>query len=129
MEEADDSNVDRALDAAASRLDLSGIATGPSRSPGLGATFAPHHLLGSVLQQLRRFPGKGVTFLIAGLRSPVVRNRNMALRAAAAWGQDRWPKELTYAIEQGSLLEPDEDVRRRFSRVAAGEPFEEPNAG
>jgi hypothetical protein len=40
-----------------------------------------------ILQDLRRFPGKGRPLIRAGLQSPVVRNRNMTVRALAAWGR------------------------------------------
>jgi hypothetical protein len=128
IEDANDSNVDRALEAAGSRIDLAQIATGPSDSMGIGAEFAPHRLLDFVLQDLGRFPGKGAAFIAAGLRSPVTRNRNMALRAAAAWGRTRWPQELESVIERGASIEPNEDLARRFSRVSAGQPFDDPEA-
>jgi hypothetical protein len=49
----------------------------------------------------------------------------MALRAAAAWGRDRWPGGLGEAIELAFSLEPVADVKKRFARVAAGEPLDQ----
>jgi hypothetical protein len=103
MEEADAASIDRALEAAATRID-----EGP-------------HLLDAVLQRIAQFPGKGAGFVVAGLRSPVVRNRNIALRAAAAWGKERWTEEMKQALEKGVEVEPDAKVKERFASVLKGE--------
>lgn len=53
-------------------LPLQEIASGPADSLGLGPEFRHHSALGFVLQDLRRFPGKGWPLIRAGLQSPVV---------------------------------------------------------
>jgi hypothetical protein len=56
----------------------------------------------------------------------VVRNRNTALRTLAAWGRERWPPEAVEAVVRAADQEPVADVKGRFMRVLAGEPFDEP---
>jgi hypothetical protein len=80
--------IDRVVALAEERLPLEQIATGPADELGLGPKFEHHSALDFVLQDLSRFPGKGWPLVRAALRSPVVRNRNMAVRALAAWGKE-----------------------------------------
>ena len=61
----------------------------------------------------------------AGLKSPVVRNRNMALNALAAWSRVDWPSRLKEALEQAVQCEPKEDVRERMQKALRGEPLSE----
>jgi hypothetical protein len=56
----------------------------------------------------------------------VIRNRNGALRALAAWGRERWPADVAAAVAGAAGAEPVDDVRARFARVLAGEPFDDP---
>ena len=61
----------------------------------------------------------------AGLKSPVVRNRNMALNALAARSREDWPSRLEEALEQAVQCEPKEDVRERIQKALQGEPLSE----
>jgi hypothetical protein len=110
---------------AEANIDLAAIATGAGDELGLGRGFEQHSCLDYVLQDLRRFPGKGRALIEAGLKSPVVRNRNMALNALAAWSREDWPSGLTEALEQAVRCEPNEDVRERMQKALRGEPLPE----
>jgi hypothetical protein len=79
-----------------------------------------------VLQDLRRFPGRGWRLIRAGLQSPVTRNRNMAVRALAAWDRQAWPPETELLLRQAVKAEPSEDIRRDMEKILAGEPLDEP---
>ncbi len=125
MQEATESTIERALTTAGRCIDLERVATGAADSLGVGRKFAAHRLLDFDLQELGRFPGRGTAFILAGLRSPLIRNRNGALRALAAWGREQWPEEIKVAVASAAEAEPLEDVRARFARVLAGEPFED----
>lgn len=57
----------------------------PSTSSGLGPEFAVYSKLLFILQELGEYPGKGEALLETGLNSPVVNNRNMAIRAIKDW--------------------------------------------
>ena len=64
---------------------------------------------------MRRDGAYRAALVVAGLRSPVVRNRNMAAsalegRPAAAWGE-----EVVKAVERAVTEEPRDDVRERLA--------------
>ncbi len=115
--------LDRAM-AIAEQLPLEAIATGPAEELGLGADFAPHGCLDMILQELDRFPGRGWPLLAAALRSPVVRNRNMAIRALAGWPRADWPPAAEAALEAARDAEPVADVRERIEAALAGQPLD-----
>jgi hypothetical protein len=111
------------IEFAEANLDLAAIATGAADELGLGRGFEPHSCLDFVLQELRRFPGRGARLIEAGLRSPVVRNRNMAVAALAAWPRGEWSVGLEKSLEQAARCEPDEGVRERMHKALRGEPL------
>jgi hypothetical protein len=115
--------IEKVIEFAGANIDLAAIATGAGDELGLGRGFEPHSCLDYVLQDLRRFPGKGATLIEAGLKSPVVRNRNMALNALAAWSREDWPSRLKEALERADKCEPKEDVRERMKKALRGEPL------
>jgi len=75
-----------------------------------------------ILQDLRRFPGKGWSLVEVGLRAPNVRCRNMAMMALSTWGEESWPQEAQKALRAAMGREPDERVRLNFGRVLNGDP-------
>jgi hypothetical protein len=88
-------------------LPLDDIATGPGRSLGLGPNFAWHQCLDAVLQGLRSFPHNGWPLIRVGLRSPVTRNRNMALKALESWDNPDWPPEAHHLLVAAAEIEPE----------------------
>ena len=84
-----------------------------------------HGALDFVLQDLRRFPGRGWRLIRAGLQSPVTRNRNMAVRALAAWDRQAWPSDSELLLRQAVKAEPNDDTRRDMQKILAGAPLEE----
>lgn len=125
MQTDDPERIDRVVALAEERLPLDLIAAGPADELGFGPEFREHGALDFVLQDLRRFPGKGWPLLRAGLQSPVVRNRNLAARALAAWGRSAWPPEAEFLLRSALAHEPKEGIREILARVIAGEPLEE----
>lgn len=117
MRTSDASRIDEVLALAAQKIPLDEIATGPGNDLGLGIEYAAHSALDFVLQDLGNFPGKGWDFVKAGLRSPVIRNRNMAVRALSEWGQDNWPSDATAHIKKAVKEEPDADVKERMQEL------------
>ena len=115
--------IDEVLSLAERTLPLDEVASGPALEHGLGPMWQPHSCLDYILQQLHQFPGHGLRFIEAGIRSPVIRNRNMALAAASAWNWDALPKSLTLLLGQALQEEPDPEVRQRIEKVLAGEPL------
>jgi hypothetical protein len=115
----------RVVDLAERVLPLDRIATGPGTELGLGPQWQPHGDLDFVLQELGRFPGLGWDLVRSGLRSPVTRNRNMALRALSGWGPQRWPADARPLLVAARAKEPEADVRKRIDSVLNGKTFDE----
>lgn len=123
MQQTDDTRIDSVIQFAQSVLPLTEVETGPGDEMGLGPEFRAHQALDWVLQDLRRFPGKGWRLLKAGLRSPAVRNRNMAIKALAAWPRELWSPEITAFLLNAHEVEPCDDVKRRFGMLLEGRPL------
>jgi hypothetical protein len=121
MAGCDGNRIEKVIEFAEANIDLAAIATGAGDELGLGRGFEAHSCLDYVLQDLRRFPGKGAILIEAGLKSPVVRNRNMAVNALSAWSRENWPSGLKEALEQAAGCELKEDVRERMQKVLRGE--------
>jgi hypothetical protein len=120
MRQTDDSRIDRVLEFTERVLPFEQIETGPADEMGLGPSFRPHQALDWVLQDLRRFPGRGWRLIKAGLRSPAVRNRNMAINALAVWPRELWPVEATALVLKAHELEPNDNVKRRLHNLLEG---------
>jgi hypothetical protein len=120
MQTDEPKRVDRVVALALKVIGLDAIATGPAEEMGLGLEWAQHSNLGFVLQDLRRFPGKGWPLIRSGLRSPVIRNRHMALRALSPWGRAEWPDEAERLLRQALDDEPTDSVRETIATVLSG---------
>jgi len=112
--------IDEVVALACELLPLADIATGPGTETGLGTAWVPHTCLDFLLPELGKWPGRGVPLVLAGLASPVVRNRNMAIRALDGWGRDAWPAEIRQAVATALTREPDDDVRTRLQALLDG---------
>ncbi len=110
MQTNDHERVEKIITFAEETLPLKGIASGPSDSLGLGPEFQHHNALDFVLQELRRFPGKGWRLIRSGLQSPTVRNRNMAIQALAKWDRTLWPVETEALLRRAIEAEPKDHV-------------------
>jgi hypothetical protein len=121
MQTGDPARIDKVVQLAEERLPLEAIACGPADELGLGPEFQSHSALDFVLQDLRRFPGKGWLLIKAGLQSPVTRNRNMALRALSAWKREAWPAEAEFMLRLGLNHEPNSDTHELMRKIIAGE--------
>jgi hypothetical protein len=106
-------------------LPLDRIATGAGTELGWGKGFEPHRCLDFILQDLGPYPGHGYPLVQAGLRSPGVRNRYMALRALADWGIAQWPAGAERALQQALSQEPDPKVKVAIQKVFEGESWPE----
>jgi hypothetical protein len=120
-----DERIQAVVEAAEEHIDLSRIATGAGEELGLGPGYEHHLCLTFVLQGLRRFPGCGSKLIQAGLKSPVVRDRNMAIAALAAWGQNSWSDAIRASLKAAAEIDPDESMRGRMRKVLNGEPLED----
>jgi len=103
-------------------LPLDKVATGPTDEMGLGKEYEVHSCLDFIVQDLGGYPGEGWPLIAASLKSPVVRNRNMALKALNAWGVENWPKEALHTLRAAEGIEPEEDVRKTIHELLAKKP-------
>ena len=121
MQTDDPHRVSQVIDFAEKTLPLHEMASGPSDSLGLGPDFRHYTALDFVLQELRRFPGRGWSLIQTGLQSPVVRNRTMALEALKAWDRTTWPAEAEPLLERALEAEPMDQTRELIAQLLAGE--------
>jgi hypothetical protein len=114
MRKANGEHIDKVVAFAERALPLDMIASGPADELGLGPLFCSHSCLDFVLQDLGRFPGKGWPLIEAGLHSPVVRNRHMALKAIEGWNKNAWPQSTRITLQKAAGREPNDDLEQRM---------------
>jgi hypothetical protein len=73
-----------------------------------------HIALELVLHRLSDFPGKGMKLIAAGLRSPVVRNRNLAINALAAADEALLSSQARRVLELALTEETSHEIRKRL---------------
>lgn len=117
MQTSDAARVSRVVALATASLPLDEIATGPSDALGLGEEFSAHSALDFILQDLARFPGQGWVLIKTALRSPVVRNRYMAINAIKEWPRTTWPEGAEDALRSAEQEEPDAEVGKALREV------------
>jgi hypothetical protein len=116
------SRAERLADLARTLLPIADIATGPADESGLGPGWRAHSALDWTLQSLREHPGVGTDLVLAGLRSPVTRNRNLALSALQQWPRDIWPPEAPAAIETVAAADPNPRTRELAAKIVTPAP-------
>lgn len=117
MRTADPARAARVAALACEQLDLARIASGPAEALGMGPEYQAHQHLDAILQELGRFPGLGWPLVTAGLRSPVIRNRHMAVSVLEQWGQEQWPGTCRSLLQQALQNEPEEEVKARIAAL------------
>jgi hypothetical protein len=122
MRQTDETRIDEVLVFAETVLPFDQIETGPADELGLGPNFRPHQALDWVLQDLVRFPNRGWRLIKAGLRSPVVSNRNMAINALFPWNAESLNAEMRSTIQKSWDAEPKQEVKGRLERLFRGQP-------
>ena len=125
MRNANEDRIDEVISFATEKMPLDEIATGPGEEMGLGPDFQIHSCLDFILQELGKYPGKGEILISSGLSSPVIRNRNMALRALSAWRVEDRSEQLNRSLQEALKIEPVEDVKTSIQKVIDGESLQE----
>jgi hypothetical protein len=110
------------VDLARQLIPLEEVGSGPADELGLGPGFEAHRDLDWTLQALRSHIGVGGDLLMVGLRSPVVRNRNMAMMALQHWPENEWPEGARALVEELSRRDPNEKAREFAHEVLDGGP-------
>lgn len=112
MQTDDAQRVQETIQLAKQKYDFFSIATGPELVTGFGTTFQEHYVLDFILQDLHRFPGVGEDLIVVGLNSPVIRSRNLALKAIEGWDRQIWSTELKNELEKLAKIEPDVETKQ-----------------
>ncbi len=71
------------------KLPMGRMPSEPEDNLGLGEKYADYSKLGCLVQNLVDYPMCGEDFIVLALHSPVVSNRNAALRALNAWCKEK----------------------------------------
>ncbi|WP_322936739.1 hypothetical protein [Nocardioides bizhenqiangii] len=103
-------------------LPLDQIASGPADELGLGQEWRANSALDWSLQALRDHPGVGAELIVAGLQSPVTRNRNMALQALKEWPAARWPDRARDLVTALADHDPNPQTRELAGEVCGVRP-------
>ena len=98
-------------------LPLDEIGTAPSDALGLGPGWRAHAALDWTLQALRDHEAVGSDLVLVGLDSPVVRNRNMALKILEAWSPATWPIGARGLAEDLAEHDPNDRTRELAAEV------------
>lgn len=125
----DPTRIDRVLALAERVLPLDQIASGSAEEMGFGLQWSNHSNLNFILQELRRFPGKGWPLIRAGIRSPVIRNRHMAVPALSPWGKANWPADAEGYLETAIKEEVYDRVRAEMKTLLTGCQIEDDDDG
>jgi hypothetical protein len=100
-------------------LPLKDIATGPGTELGLGPDFKAHGCLDFILQDLDGYEGVGGKLILTGLKSTVIRNRNMAIKVLEVWNKSSWPEETIDMLNELLESEQDSNVKKRIEDILA----------
>jgi hypothetical protein len=114
MESANSARIDQLLTLAGRALPLTRIATGPGDKAAARHEPEAHTALELVLQRLKDFPGQGMNLIAAGLRSPIVRNRNLAINALAAADAATVSSQARNMVELALQEETNAEIRKRL---------------
>jgi len=117
MKSNDPARIQKLVQFATEHLPLQHIATGPGDEMGLGKEYEAHRSLDTILQSLDQFEGIGKELILTGLNSPVIRNRNMAIKALEGWNVTSWGDQLVNAVLHLSEIEPDDFVKEGLQQL------------
>ncbi len=115
MKNVTSERIDSLIELAERSLPLREIATGPTGPAVSGRDLDAHRCLELLLKRLKNFPGKGLNLIAVGLRSPVLRNRNMAINALAAGDLRSWSPQAWAMLELALREETDAEMRARLA--------------
>lgn len=76
--------------------------------------YRSHHAVEYIMQDLGGFPGIGWSLIKRQLRSPTLRDRNMALNVLSTWSDTLLPHDLYGELTQALTIETDKNVYQRM---------------
>jgi hypothetical protein len=112
---------DKIIDFALKHLPLDEMATGVRDSMGFGENYNKFGSLDYVITFLENYPKKGEQIILTGLKCPVTRNRNMAIKVLDKWKKENWSAEIDREIRYLSEIEPNSDTKENIKRLLNGQ--------
>jgi len=106
----------RVIAFAEERLPLEQIASGPRDELGFGDDYLAHGALDMILQRMKDGDVFSERLVLAALRSPVTRNRNMALNAIEA--RQTVSRDVRAALAAAASIEPNAGTREQMGSLA-----------
>ncbi len=113
--------VDEVIQFAERTIPLEKLATGPADSMGFGKEFMMYQPLDYLIQFLEGYPKKGERIILTALHSPIIRNRNIALRVLASWKKENWSPAIHEQLQQLLKMEPVQDTKENVERLLKDE--------
>ncbi|MDR6688253.1 hypothetical protein J2Y41_003839 [Arthrobacter sp. 1088] len=117
LQEVDEHRLPAVLAYARQSLPLGELGSGPDDKDAQSDRFRAHHALDTIVTGLAKFPGEGWDLVETCLRSPVIRNRNMAINTLEAWTPTHWGPNVLTALLRAHAAEPDDKLRQRLDSL------------
>ena len=111
---------EKVLDLFRTKLPLKSMESEPQDCMGLGKDYSDYNKLIQVIQNLGDYPLCGTDLVLAGLKSPVINNRNMALRVIDSWRKanncslKELSEDLYAAVEYLKSAEVSDSVKKNI---------------
>ena len=100
-------------------MPLKEIATGPEDSMGMGPNYQKYESLNAVLEFLEAYPGVGQELIVAGLKTPMTRTRNLALKTLERWSSKHWSEVIKMELVHLNKIEPNASTLEHLERLLA----------
>jgi hypothetical protein len=107
----------QAVQLATEVLDFSEITSEKLEESRFGIKQPYFACLDAILQGLGDFPGLGWPLAAAGLKSPLVSNRNKAIQVLGKWGKSNWTDEMRQALVDAYQAESVEKIKEFIQKV------------
>lgn len=102
---------------ALNHLPFEELGTGAKDSNGFGDNYDKHASLEYTTTFLENHPNLGEQIIQTALKSPVTRNRNMAIKVLEKWKKENWSTEIEREVRYLSEVEPNNDTKENIKRL------------
>ena len=111
---------DKIINFALNHLPFDELATGAKDSIAFGENYNKYSCLEYATTFLENYPKKGDKIILTALKSPVTRNRNMAINVLDKWKKENWSSEIEKEIKHLKKIEPNNDTKENILRLLNG---------
>lgn len=114
-------HANKIIEFALKHLPFEELDTGAKDSNGFGDNYNKHASHEYATTFLENYPKMGEKIIQTALRSPVTRNRNMAIKVLDKWKQENWSPEIEKEIRYLREFEPNNDTKENIERLLSGQ--------